>query len=379
VKELVMQAGQLGGASKRRSRTVRRSRLVVTALAAALLSTVLSATPSVAQTSLLDKSMASLYRAAQKNGEDSITYAVSTGSTARQNKLAKLFNKKFPKVKIKFKETDFLSMGAVIQTEIRAGQKTADLAQNAFLGLKPLVDAGNVTYFDWAKLGVAANRIQQTSKGGFGVISGESLCNQTVWNRKYIKDALIPKFIEGFTTENYWKGKMVTEPNNAYACFGFRALQLGVDHEVEFAKNLKDNGMLFSAGYTQLFASGERPVAMVSSTTQISTWKSMGIDVGVKVYRPSGIIQNRTVMVKGTDSPSAAKLYAIWLTTPEASRAWETISGQGFLKDPSSPLYKTIKNEYKLDPADKKTFVYETPENFNIRSVTATAVRNAVT
>ena len=369
-----MDAGQPGGATRRRW-----GRYVVLAVVAAMVSTVLSAAPSPAATVTLESSMQKLYKAAVAGGEDEITYTISTGSTVRQAQLVKLFRKRFPKVTVKFKETDFLSMGAVLQTEIRSGQRTADLAQNAFLGLKPLVDAGNVLYTDWAALGVADDRIQKTSKGGFGVISGESICNQTVWNRKYVKDAWIPQFIEKFTSDSLWKGKMVTEPNNAYACFGFRALNLGVQHEVDFAKGLKDNGMLFSSGYVQLFASGERPVAMVSSTTQINAWRALGIDVGVKLYRPSGVIQNRTIVVKGTQAPNAAKLYAIWLTSPEASRAWEKISGQGYTKDPTSPLYKEIKNVYKLDPADKRMFVYETPENFNIRSQTATAVQKAVT
>jgi ABC-type glycerol-3-phosphate transport system substrate-binding protein len=347
-------------------------------LVAALLSTIVSAAPSQAQVTL-DSSMAKLYKAAIANGEDEVIYTISTGSTVRQAALAKLFMKKYPKVRIKYKETDFLSMGAVLQTEIGAGQRTGDLAQNAFLGLKPLVDGNNVQYVDWAALGVADSRIQKTSKGGFGVISGESICNQTVWNRKYIKDTQIPKYIEGFSDDNQWKGKMVTEPNNAYACFGFRALALGVQHEVDFAKDLKSNGLLFSAGYVQLFASGERPVAMVSSTTQINNWRAAGVDVGVRLYRPSGVIQNRTVLVKGTPVPNAAKLYAVWLTTPEASRAWEKISGQGFIKDPISPINKEIKDVYKLDPNDKRMFVYETPENFNIRSQTATGVQKAVT
>jgi ABC-type glycerol-3-phosphate transport system substrate-binding protein len=327
----------------------------------------------------LEEGMDKLYKAALANKETEVLYTVSTGQSVRYRDMVKLFNEKFPEIAIKFKETDFLSMGAVLQTELNAGQRTGDLANNAFLGLKPLVDAGNILYTDWAQYGVSPDRIQESKQGGFGVIASESLCNQTVWNRKYVQDADIPATIEGFSTDPKWKGKMVTEPNNAYACFGFRALRFGVQHEIDFAKALKANGLLFSAGYSQLFGSGERPVAMISNSGQIAAWKAAGIDVGEKVYPGSGVIESRAAVVKATKVPNAAKLIAVWLTTPAASRLWEKVApGSGFISDPDSPLYQHVTNDLKLDVKDHNFFLYETSENFNIRAETAAGVAKAV-
>ena len=319
-----------------------------------------------------EEGLDALYEAAVANGEDTVILAVSTTSAQIYGDLAEAFEERFPDITVELKEMDFIQMGSVVQSELDAGQRTADVVTNAFLALKPMIDAGSIDEsIDWAALGVPDERV---AEAGF-VFQADGLCTTVVYNPDVIDEADLPDDLEGFL-DSEWSNQLSTLPSNGVACMGFYALREGLDETTELVEGLRDNGMIFTDDAEQLMLAGERPVIVFHYSITAPRLEAQGAPVAEKLYPGTGVFRTRVAVVEDTPVPNAARLVTAWMVSPEAMQIFEDYhqGGQGFVADPDSMLVARTE-ALGQDPTDESFFVYETLDNFADRAEAATTFR----
>jgi iron(III) transport system substrate-binding protein len=323
----------------------------------------------------LDAGLASLYEAAKAKGQKEVVMAISSGSAKNFGLIVSAFNAKFPDVKIVLKEIEFIQMGAVVKSELDSGQRTADIVTNAYLALKPLIEAKSIDEtVDWSLAGLSKDRVADR---GF-VYLYDGACTSVIYNPKFVNASDLPAKLDGFTDPK-WNGKLVTQPTNAYACFGFYSLKFGLDATSTLVKSLRSNGLSFSDSHLQQFASGERPVILVGNSGMPLALKNLGAEVGEKVLPGTGVYRTRAALVKGTKVKEAAQLFAAYMTTPEVTKIFETAFNSGFVGDVDSPLTKNLEKISNTKLTDTEVFVFETIDTFPQRAAGASAIQKLVT
>ncbi|MCC5951815.1 MAG: extracellular solute-binding protein [Acidimicrobiia bacterium] len=319
-----------------------------------------------------EEGLEGLYEAAVANGEDTVILAVSTTSAEIYGDLAAAFEEQFPEITVELKEMDFIQMGSVVQSELDAGQRTADVVTNAFLALKPMIDAGSIDEsIDWSAMGVPDERV---AEAGF-VFQADGLCTTVVYNPDVIDEADLPDDLEGFL-ESEWSNQLSTLPSNGVACMGFYALREGLEETTELVEGLRDNGMIFTDDAEQLMLAGERPVIVFHYSITAPRLEEQGAPVAEKLYPGTGVFRTRVAVVEDTPVPNAARLLTAWMVSPEAMEIFEDYhqGGQGFVGDPDSMLV-TRTEALGQDPTDETFFVYETIDNFADRAEAASTFR----
>ncbi len=320
----------------------------------------------------LDDGMEALYAAALAAGEDTVVLAVSSTSAPVYSLMTQAMTNRFSGITVQLKETDFIQMGSIVQSELDAGQRTADVVTNAFLALKPLIDAGSIDdTTDWLELGVPEARLSDV---GFLFIN-DGLCTTLVYNPNLIDAEDLPESLEGFL-EPRWKDMISTLPSNGVACMGFYALRYGLDETVELVSGLKDNGMIFTNDSEQLMLAGERPLILFHYSLTAPRLEAQGAPVSEKLYPGTGVFRNRLGVITDSPVPNLARLLALWIVSEEATAILEEYydGAQGFAFDPNSRVAQRTA-ALGHDLSDETFFVFENIDNFGQRAVAATRFR----
>jgi iron(III) transport system substrate-binding protein len=319
----------------------------------------------------LDDGMAKLYGEAKANGEDEVILAIPTGSDF-YDKVAAAFMARYPDIKLTLKKTDFNQMGVIIQTELDAGQRTADLLINAYLQTKPLIDAESIeTGIDWPSLGMEPARLD----GDKAVYVQDSLCATVIYNKQYVKPEELPADLSGFNDPK-WKGKMTSTPGPGIPCLAYHALLFGLPKTEAMVSGLVANGLVFSDAADASMLSGERPVYVFVSGGTAAQYKARNADVGEKFYPGTGIVRTRAFLLKESPSPHATKLVTLFLTSPDFAKVRDAqfLGGSGFMGDTDGLLAKRL-TDLELDLDDKAFFIQETAQNYPDRAKYATELR----
>lgn len=320
--------------------------------------------------------MASLYKSAMDNEEKSITFVVSESASSKAyEKLAAQFESEYSGLSVKVRKLPFLEMGSVVQSELDAGEPTADVITSTPIALAPLIQAGSLKNVDWAADGVDPARIEKML-----LALNDGACVSVAYNKKFVSESDLPDSLDGFADPK-WKNKLTTEPSNAYACYGFMALRFGLVPMVELVKKLLGNGYTFSSNYSQQFQSGERPVEVMSVFQHAQLWEDNGVDVGLKVYPGNGVFRSRVAVITGTKAPDLAELFALYTVSPAAQtllKADPLVKG-AFVGDPNDALRKRLEDLSGKSITDTDFFVFESLDNFQARADGARAVSKLVT
>jgi iron(III) transport system substrate-binding protein len=321
----------------------------------------------------LDAGIAGAAAAAEAAGEEEVVVAIWNGEDEIYTQLAESFEAAYPDFEVTLKSMDFIQMGAIVQSELDAGQRTADVVTNAFLALKPMLDAGSIDdSVDWAALGVPAERV---AEAGF-VFQSDGLCTTVVYNPDVVSEDELPDTLEGFAAPE-WQDKLATLPSNGVACMGFYALANGLDNTLALVEDLEGSGLLFSDNAEQLMTTGERPVLVFHYSIAAPFLEAAGAPVAEKLYPGTGVFRTRAALVEGTPSPNLARLFTMWLISDDAMTAYEDYyaGGIGFVGNPDSALVQRTQ-ALGQDPSDDSFFVFETIDNFPDRAAAADAIRS---
>jgi len=324
----------------------------------------------------LKAKMDSLYKTAMDEGEKEVTFVVSESASAKAyEKVAAAFETDYPGITVKVRQLPFLEMGSVVQSELDAGEPTADVITSTPIALAPLIQAGSLKDVDWQSDGVDPARIEKML-----LALNDGACVSVAYNKKFVSESDLPDTLEGFADPK-WKNKIVTEPSNAYACYGFYALRFGLDAMKSLVSKLLANGYTFSSDYSQQLQSGERPVEVMSVGAHINDWKSKGVDVGEKLYPGNGVFRSRVAVIGETKVPDAAELFALYLVEPAAQQTLkdDPIVKGAFVGDPNDPLRKHLEELAGTPITDTDYFVFESLNNFQARADGASAVSKLVT
>lgn len=321
----------------------------------------------------LDAGEAGAAAAAAAAGEEELVVGFWNGEVEIYTQLEESFEAAYPDFEVTLKSMDFIQMGAIVQSELDAGQRTADVVVNGLLGLTPLLDAGSIDdSVDWASLGVPAERVAEE---GF-VHHADGLCTTVVYNSDVVSEDELPETLAGFAAPE-WKDMLATQPGNGVACMGFYALANGLDETLALVEDLDGNGLLFSDNAEQLMTTGERPVLVFHYSYAAPFLEAAGAPVAEKLYPGTGVFRNRAGLVEGTPSPNLARLFMMWLINDDAMTAYEDYyaGGSGFAGDPDSILVQRTQ-ALGQDLSDDSFFVFDAIDNFEERAVAADAIRS---
>ena len=116
-----------------------------------------------------------------------------------------------------------------------------------------------------------------------------------------------------------WRGNMLVE-DRLYT-LGYLGLAWGQARVLEYAAKLKDQQPKFVRGaqnVVQGIASGQAAIGLGAHDYLFLNFKNKGAPVELVPTDVIGVDLTGVVMIKGGPHPNAAKLWAGWITSPEA-------------------------------------------------------------
>ena len=264
------------------------------------------------------QSLADLYRLAREEGSLNL---YGGGPAALYTADAKLFEEKFPGIKVVVRGDFSNRLTGLIDSQIKAGKMEADIAV-----LQTIQD-----FVRWKREGVlvqfkpeAFGRIPSGFKDDDGTYTGIAVSGIIyAYNPKLVDQRDIPKTAKDFLRPGFMGKIISTYPHDD-------DVTLYLYHNIVekqgwgFMDGLMKNKPSFVMGHlgvAQKIAAGEHAVTFDATTTQATAEKNRGGSLEVVIPEDSFPIWAQTVGIfKGAPHPNAAKLYLAWYLSDEQQK-----------------------------------------------------------
>jgi ABC-type Fe3+ transport system substrate-binding protein len=258
---------------------------------------------------------------------------------------------------------------STLTAEAEAGRAKTDVAYLSMSQMAAYLDAGLAAPVDWAALGASARRAWDA--GGVGNAIGVAQSQYTHFaNTRDVDPAGLPRTLADWLDPR-WKGLICAPDFLLRAGNGFLALYYDPQVMIEFHRRLLDEqDVVVTSDCDALTVSGERPLQYLGygypqallGTGFIEPFWNPGM--GVNLFSHA--------VAAGAPHPNAARLFAAWSTSREASAlSWEAI-GQGWAAFGHGPEGLTSGRFAELD------LVYESPATFRERSAATRTFQDAL-
>jgi len=290
-----------------------------------------------------------LARAAENEGEALWYDSSPEDQTA---KILTAFNAAYPKVKVKhIRLVGGVDIAARMVQEARAAGQSADVATLAVDQVWALNNRGLLSGADWQKYGVPKELVPQP----FAVLTTASVY-VAIYNTQLVKPAEAPKQWEDLLHPR-WKGRIGTW-SSAQALTQL-VPAWGSDKTSEYVdKFAAQNPVLYKSNFplAQAVAAGELPVALgIYHAAQPAI--SKGAPIKVVMLNPTTKSTVYSVVAKHAPNPNTARLFVVWLTSPEGAKAYEDATARG------NPVLASTRTSAMLKGLQQSEFpIHETQE-----------------
>jgi len=258
-----------------------------------------------------DQRLAVLEREAKREGGFTLYGALGID---RAQMLNKIFNEKYPDIKVNFVRQTEAELTDKVLLENRTGRVNSDLAIStvAWMGLlAPALSPYEPT--TWSEFDP---RFRFGSmKDGWTAVVYESLPTSIAWRTDRVKREEAPKTLNDVANAK-WAGRLGTTTHLENMINGLQQV-LGEAQAAELLKRLAANKpRLYSstAALSQAIAAGEFDVAFDFSAQRPTMLKAQGAPVDFVLQQPLFATGITFSVVKGAKHPYAAALYMDYLT-----------------------------------------------------------------
>lgn len=342
----------------------RKGRTVFAALAAGLMSAVLSVPASAADNlgpAGETGATAELVAAAKKEGA-MVFYGVAQQDA--YDRIFRDFMADYPQIKVKptrVRTSNFLER---VLLEFKSGDIKADVV-HASSEIADVVKAGAIVPYTGVDAYMQKYYRFPTPKSLPGLVADAILTKHVDYNTNLLTKAQLPKTWDDLTDPK-WKGKLALDIEG-FEWFAAMWNSFGPEKADKLMKGLAKNVVLREGAthIMELMVAGEFPMAIEAYGHRIVDFQKQGAPVAVvqPLFQPVPVIPSYWGAIKGSKNPNAAKLALHWLASPRGQEA-QAKAGR-------IPIRKGIKHPV-LDWIDAdggaKTFVIE-PGSINYTEV----------
>jgi len=270
--------------------------------------------------SLLDR----LYEAAKAEGEVYLQSPVKATAIAE---IAKIFEKRYPGIKVVYSNKSGGATVAQVVTEAGAGKVTIDLAACATYQPAPLLERDLIEVPNWGELGISDDHL---------VVAGRQvlyyeMAQGIAYNTKMLKVNEVPQTWEDLLDPRWAGGKLLIDSRGQ---FGRVFCNLDKERGLRIARGIKAQKPIFVPRMSpalQQLASEQAPLATVVLPELIEL-KERGAPVELTPISPVSVSISGLFIPKGAPHPNAAKLFAVWFDTAEARDQLDKLAGYGILE-----------------------------------------------
>ena len=244
------------------------------------------------------------------------------------------FAKAFPGVVVKFVGDNDVVTKAI--TEARAGRNDVDVMCNSVSATAPIMQRGLAAAIDWTAFGLPADSTGFDGKMGYS----NKVAYAVVFMSDKVKPENAPASWEEALAERY-RGKMASSLFLLPRLIGGLSLAWGEERALKFARDLMTNAdlLLTKAPRESFIESGERTFALGEIDTGFRRQIREGKKFGLVLPEPVVVVQFGVSVFANAPHPSAARLLAGWLSTPEGRAARSEATGNiDYETDSTDPL-----------------------------------------
>ncbi len=262
------------------------------------------------------QSLSELYRSAKEEGQLNL---YGGGPAAPFTADAKLFEERFPGIKVVIRNDSSNSLTELIDSQIKAGKMEADIAV-----LQTIQD-----FVRWKREGVlvqfkpeAFGRIPSGFKDDEGMYSGGMGVASIIYayNPKLVDQRDVPKNAKDFLHSRFMGKIISTYPHDDDITL-YLYHNIVEKHGWGFMDDLMKNKPSFVRGHVgvaQKIGAGEFAVTFDATTTTAMAEKNRGVNIDVAIPDDSFPVWAQTAAAfKGALHPNAAKLYLAWYLSDE--------------------------------------------------------------
>lgn len=264
------------------------------------------------------------------------------------NKLAALFEKKYPFIKANFIRLGSERLAARVTAEAQAKSVQADVISESEMDFYGLFKKGFIDRYESPER--VAFKTEYKDDKGFWTIASETL-SVLAYNSNLVKSADVPKSFADLTSPK-WKGKMLIDENESKWMGGVMTVWKE-EPTAQFLRKLAEQDVKVIGGHSQmhtLVAAGEASIIVVSLVHGLEQKKREGAPVEWVALDPLISRQFALAMAKGAPHPNAAKLYIDFMLSREAQ---QEIANYGYTigrKDVDSYVLKKLPQGMKIVP-----------------------------
>jgi iron(III) transport system substrate-binding protein len=229
--------------------------------------------------------------------------------------LAKLFEKKYPFIKVNLARIGGSKIIQRAETEAKAGLHAVDVIGTGELGIVNLIDRGLI-----AK---SVSPMRENLREGFADQEGlwtvqHATLLFSAYNRKLVKADEVPRSWEDFLDPK-WKGKLSLD-TEAFEWMGFLLKHMGEQRAMRYFERLTKQDVKFLRGRSlqlQLLAGGEFPITMVSNANLILDLRRAGAPIEPIRISPVLLRPSLLLLAAKAPHPHAALLYLDFLLSKD--------------------------------------------------------------
>lgn len=229
-------------------------------------------------------------------------------------------------LKINYSPTrSYPKIQAQAQTEHKAGAPPSfDLITGGESHIFELTEEGAVERVDWGSLLAANTPSEIVAFGGGGLVVNSAFVG-LLYNSKIIPPQEAPSSLKDLTNPK-WRGKVLVPPYTS--TWMTQAIPLGRQASVSAVDAIMKNGAVVAEWPTAInrFTLGEYPLVALISETFAHQLRSRGVSVGFKPLDTPYVSLHIVAVRTKARHPSAAKLLAAFLASPDALKIWQEIA-----------------------------------------------------
>ncbi|HVO14752.1 MAG TPA: extracellular solute-binding protein [Alphaproteobacteria bacterium] len=270
-----------------------------------------AATPALAENWKQSPAVQALYAKAKQEGE-----AMIWAPNGREvDWIPAAFAAEFPGIKVNTLGDN--DIAPKIIAESRAGRHQVDVYWCSITCVEPIVQRELPTKVDWSMFGVTKDNTAFDGKMGYT----NNIVYVVAYDTRKMSEADMPKTWDQLLDPKY-KDKMTGSLFLLPRLVSALSLKWGQDKALDFARKLKDTGILLTrAPRESILQSGERVIAAGEVDTLPKLWAQSGMPVKYVIPSPVVLGQFGATVLEKAPHPNAARLLAGWLASKEGKVA----------------------------------------------------------